>query len=75
MRSNGSRRGLGSAPARVASGTLIASSLKPWLAIPPAMSAANARSTLGSLPSRCLVAISQAEAALTRISFSSSEIA
>ena len=74
MRSKGSRCGPGKAPARAASATVIGSSAKPWCAIAPATSAA-INSQPGNLPSRCLVVISQAVAALTRFSFRGSKMA
>ena len=60
-RSNGSRCGLGSRPARSASSTVIASSSKPWPAMLPATSSAHRLSLRqladavlgGNLPSRC----------------------
>ena len=73
IRSKGSRWGPGSAPARLASSTVMASSSKPWFAIAPATSAA-IKSAPGSLPSRCLVVISQADAALINTAFASSAI-
>ena len=72
--SKGSRCGPGKAPARTACSTVMGSSSKFCPAIAPGMSRANA-SASGSLPSRCLVAISQADAALTITSLSSSAIA
>ena len=63
IRSKGSRWGPGKAPARAAWSTVIGSSSKFCPAMAPLISRASA-SALGSLPSRCLVAISQAAAAL-----------
>ena len=72
--SKGSRWGPGSAPARAPSSTVTGSSSKPWSAMAPATSRATA-SAFGSLPRRCLVAISQADAALINTSFASFSIA
>ena len=71
--SNGSRWVPGKRPARSASTTPISSSTKPCPAICPATSSAIA-SHHGSLPILNLVAISQADAALTTMSFDSSVI-
>jgi hypothetical protein len=52
----------------------IGSSVKPWLAPVPAMSAAMTAAP-GNLPNRYLLEISQAETALTKTSLSGSAIA
>jgi len=74
MRSRGSLWIAGNPPAACPSLRLIGSSAKPWPATAPGVSAAMTAAP-GNLPNRYLVAISQAEAALMKTSFSGSAIA
>src|ERR1700722_1299224 len=74
MRSKGSRCGPGNAPAACPWSIVIGKPTKPWPSITPARSLTIGLAP-GSLPNRCLVEISQIDAALTKTGSNSSFMA
>src|ERR1700734_4289038 len=74
MRSKGSRCGPGNAPAACPWSIVIGKPTKPWPSITPARSLTIGLAP-GSLPNRCLVEISQIDAALTKKGSNSSFMA